>query len=130
MVAAVQQAWETFFNMQAPLPQRAASLENGTTTRQTLVQLSADTTFTDVNGSATVSSVTFSNAHTAEVVYTFTNDNAVITSNESGVALLIDGSWVVSDTAVCQFLEGVDVQSGAGVDSRTQSACAGVPTKD
>jgi hypothetical protein len=74
--------------------------------------------------------VTFSNATTANVVYTFVNGNAAIVSDETGVALLINGSWVVSDASVCQFLEGVDVQSGAGVDDRTKAACAGLPSGD
>lgn len=103
--AAVQQIktnWKTFYAASTSLQGREKVLQNGSSFTQPI-----QTEFKALgsqSSSAAVSSVNLLNSTSADVVYSVDLNGQPVLSDQKGQALLLNNTWKVSDSTLCQLL--------------------------
>lgn len=117
--AAVKANWEKFFNGSTPTPERQQLLQNGQQYSQELAGYASSPLAKQA--SATVSSVKL-NGNSATVTYTINVNGKPELPNQTGQAVLVNGQWKVSDTALCGLLELAGGQTPSVCASAKSSA--------
>jgi hypothetical protein len=113
--ALISQAWARFFAGTTSAADKQALLQNGSAfaaaiTAQANSPMAKGTT-------ATVSKVTLVTADTADVTYTISIGGLPALANQTGTAVLVDGSWKVGSASFCQLLT---------LEGQAPSACPAV----
>lgn len=93
--------FQTFFALSTTMQTREALLQNGSEFAQPMEQ-----EFNQLDNekpSVSISSVDLKNSTTANVVYTVDLNGQPVLKDQTGEALLINGSWKVSDSTLCQL---------------------------
>lgn len=111
----ISQVWARFFAGTTSASDKQALLQNGSAfaaaiTAQANSPLARGTT-------ATVSNVTLVSADKAQVTYTVLIGGLPALTNQTGTAVLVDGSWKVGAASFCQLL---------ALEGQTPSACPAV----
>lgn len=101
-VAQVAQVWTTFFAGTTPADRKIALVEDGPAfadviTAQASSPISTSTT-------ATVSHVALTAPDRAQVTYTISLGGTPALPDQTGTAVLVDGSWRVGAASFCQLL--------------------------
>jgi hypothetical protein len=100
--AEVKAAWTGFFDGSKPAAARAAYLEDAASLAQALALAGQDPNATATT--ATVSSVTFTDASHATVKYDLVVKGATVLPGAEGQEVLVDGHWKVSKASFCQLV--------------------------
>ncbi len=100
--SAVKATWTNFFNGSTPTAEREQLLQNGSQYAQELAGYSQSPLAKEA--SATVTNVKV-NGNTATVTYTINVNGQPELPNQTGEAVLVNGEWKVSDTALCGLLK-------------------------
>lgn len=100
--AEIEQNWVAFFDGKTPAQQKVALLQNGQQFAQLIQQQSGSPLAQQT--SAQVSDVSLTDPHTARVTYTILLGGQPALKDQAGTALLIDGTWKVSDQSFCALL--------------------------
>jgi len=98
----IEQSWKTFFAYSTSPKQREDLLQNGNQFTQPI-----QTEFSSLGSaasSAEVKSINIINPTSANVIYTVKLNGQPVLSDQKGVAVLINNSWKVSDSTLCQLL--------------------------
>ena len=93
---------KTFFDSSTSMNQRVSLLQNGTSFAPAM-----ESEFTQLDSekpSVVISSVTFTNRTTANVVYSVELNAQPVLNHQTGQAVLINNIWKVSDSTLCQLL--------------------------
>ncbi|MFI5792866.1 hypothetical protein [Streptomyces sp. NPDC051677] len=98
----IRQNWEKFFDPATPTRDKQAVLENGEQMGPVLQAFSGDQRGGQV--AAKVEKVEFTSPTEATVTYTLTLDGAAALPHASGKAVLQNGTWKVSVTALCALV--------------------------
>ncbi|WP_329562836.1 hypothetical protein [Kitasatospora sp. NBC_01266] len=98
----VTQNWESFFSASTPINVKATLLQNGSQLQPLLQSFANDPQISQI--SAQVTNVQFTSASTATVTYNLSVQGQVVQSNAAGQALLINGTWVVSQATLCALV--------------------------
>lgn len=126
--SAVKTTWTNFFNGSTPLATREQLLQNGSQYAQELAGYSQSPLAKEA--SATVTDVKV-NGNTATVTYTINVNGQPELPNQTGEAVLVNGEWKVSDTALCGLLKLAGGQtppvcsSASGSSSSSGSSASG-----
>lgn len=107
--AAISANWTKFFAASTPVATRVSLLEDGSQFAS-IIQAQHDSTLAKA-ASAKVISVGMVSSSQALVKYDILADGAVALSNESGVAVLQDGTWKVGVQSFCGLLKLEDMKS-------------------
>jgi hypothetical protein len=100
--ATIAANWTAFFNPKEPVAKRVALLEDGSTLQPAVQALASSPT--SATTSAKVVSVSVVSASAAKVTYDILLSGAPVLSNQSGSAVLQDGTWKVSTASFCGLL--------------------------
>ncbi len=100
--AAIIKDWETFFAGSSGVDTKVSLLQNGSQYRAAIQAGSANPLASSTT--AKVATVTFTSPTSATVTYDIESGGKVLLSNQRGTALLVNGTWLVSDTAFCSLL--------------------------
>lgn len=92
--------WETFFDPATPQDKAAALLQNADQLQQAL-QVAAQARKPDQKLSATVKDVAFTSPTEATVTYDLLINGSPVLAGSTGKAVLVDGTWKVSQTTFC-----------------------------
>jgi len=98
----IKSNWKTFFAYSTSLQGRENLLQNGNNFSQ-LIQ-SEFSSLASAKSSAVITKVNLTNSKTASVVYTVDLNGMPELNNENGQALLVNNSWVVSDSTLCHLV--------------------------
>jgi len=93
---------KTFFNSSTSMNQRVSLLQNGTQFAPAM-----ESEFSQLDSekpSVVISSVTFTNPTTANVVYSVELNSQPVLNHQTGQAVLVNNVWKVSDSTLCQLL--------------------------
>lgn len=116
--AEVSHNWTEFFNGKTPAAARVNLLQNGQQFSQALDAFSQ--TPTGKSASATVSKISMLNPTTASVTYDIDLNGQPALKGQTGQAVLENGTWKVSDAALCGLL-ALAGQSPAQCPASSQS---------
>ncbi len=100
--AKIRTDWATFFAGTTPAKHKIALLQNGQSFAA-VIKSQASNTMSESSG-AKVLSVTVTSKTQAKVRYTITLGGQPALSNQTGVAVLQDGTWKVGDQSFCALL--------------------------
>lgn len=100
--ATIAANWTAFFNPKEPVAKRVALLEDGSTLEPAVQALASSST--SATTSAKVVSVSVESASAAKVTYDILLSGTPVLSNQSGSAVLQDGTWKVSTASFCGLL--------------------------
>ena len=101
-VAEITANWTAFFDPKTPVAKRVSVLQNGQLFTSA-IQASANFPGAST-ASAKVTKVTVTSATQAKVIYTILLAGTPVLSNQSGVAVLVGGTWKVGDASFCSLL--------------------------
>jgi hypothetical protein len=101
-VAEITANWTAFFDPKTPIAKRVSLLQNGQLFTSA-IQASAGFPGAST-ASAKVTKVTLTSATQAKVTYTILLAGTPVLSNQSGVAVLVGGTWKVGDASFCSLL--------------------------
>lgn len=110
--AAITNTWETFFTGSSGVDSKVSLLQNGSQFRSTIQAGSSNPLASSTM--AKVTNVTFSSPTSANVTYDITSGGKVLLPNQTGMAVLSNGKWLVSDSAFCGLLSLQGGQLPAG----------------
>jgi hypothetical protein len=99
---AIAANWTAFFNPKEPLAKRVALLEDGSALEPAVQALASSST--SAASSAKVVEVSVLSASAAKVTYDILLSGTPVLSNQSGSAVLEDGTWKVSTASFCGLL--------------------------
>lgn len=100
-VAAITTNWEAFFNASTPTAKRISLLQNGQKFAAAIAAMSGGLAAT---ASAKVNSVTVTSPTQATVKYDILISGTTALPNQTGVAVLTNGTWQVGDASFCSLL--------------------------
>lgn len=95
--------WEAFFNAKTPAAQKIALLQNGASYAAAINAQSSSPLSSSAG--ARVTAVVLDSSTAATVSYDITENGASALPNQTGTAVLQDGTWKVSDASFCQLLK-------------------------
>lgn len=101
-IAKIKANWEAFFSGSTSAATKISLLENGTAFRA-LIDAQAATALGH-SAAAKVTSVKLTSSTQATVTYEVLLSGTVALPHATGTALLVNGTWKVSDTAFCALL--------------------------
>lgn len=116
-VATITSNWEAFFNAKTPDSKRVALLQDGTQF-QSVISSQSGSSLASL-ATAKVTHVTLSSPTQAAVTYTILVSGTPELKNQSGTAVLQNGTWKVSVASFCGLL----TIENAGKTSGLPSAC-------
>jgi hypothetical protein len=99
---AIEANMKTFFAANTTMQQREALLQNGSQFAQVM-----QGEFAQLNSqkpSVVINSISYPNSTTAKVNYTVDLNGQPVLKDQSGEALLINNTWKVSDSTLCELL--------------------------
>ena len=94
--------FEKFFSASTPMSERQALLQNGSQFASVMNQEFAQ--LAQESPSVAVNSSTLSDSSTVKVNYTINLNGQPVLKDQSGEVLKVNGTWVVSDSTLCQLL--------------------------
>jgi hypothetical protein len=100
--AEIKTNWETFFNGKTPTAQRIKLLQHGTIFEPVIAAQSKSSLAS--GASAKVTAVTMVSSTQAKVTYSVLENGTAMLSNQSGEAILSNGTWQVADSSFCTLL--------------------------
>ncbi len=101
-VAEITANWMAFFDPKTPVAKRVSLLQNGQLFSSAIA---ASARFPGAStASAKVTKVTLTSATQAKVTYTILLAGTPVLSKQSGVAVLLGGTWKVGDASFCILL--------------------------
>jgi len=95
--------WKTFFAASTTMQKRENLLQNGSNFTQ-LIEGEFQSLASE-QSSAVVGTVSFPNTTSANVKYTVDLNGQPVLTNQSGQALLINNTWKVSDSTLCNLVK-------------------------
>jgi ABC-type glycerol-3-phosphate transport system substrate-binding protein len=101
-VAEITTNWEAFFSAQTPVSQRVSLLQDGSQFQQ-IIQSQAGSGLAS-QASAKVTKVTVTSPTQATVKYDILLDGTPALTNQTGTAVLDNGTWKVGVTSFCGLL--------------------------
>jgi hypothetical protein len=119
---AITNAFITFFDGKAPIPQRLALLQGADAFQSVLANQTTSTIITQT--SATVSAVVLMGANQAKVTYTVSLSGTPTLPNQMGGAVRINGTWKVAASTFCSILS----LGGAAPAACTDPSVTAVPS--
>jgi hypothetical protein len=114
---AITTNWEAFFNAKTPVPQRVSLLEDGSQF-QSVIQAQAGTGLAAL-ATAKVTHVTVNSPSQATVTYNILVSGTPELTNQTGTAVLQNGTWKVGVASFCGLL----TLENAGKTSGLPAAC-------
>ncbi len=99
---AIETNLKTFFAANTTMAQRESLLQNGSQFAQVM-----QGEFTQLNSqkpSVVINSISYPNSTTAKVNYTVDLNGQPVLKDQTGEALLINNTWKVSDSTLCELL--------------------------
>lgn len=118
--ATITHNWEKFFNPKTPVAQRVALLQNGAAFAS-VIRAQAGSGLAST-ASAKVSKVTVTSSSQATVKYSILVSGATALSNQTGVAVLQDGTWKVGLASFCGLLTLENNGKTSGLPSLCKTA--------
>ncbi len=119
-VSTITKNWEAFFSAKTPLATRVSLLQDGQTFAPVIKsQLGKGLAAT---ATAKVTKVTVVSSSQAKVTYSILIGGQPALSNQSGVAVLQDGSWKVGVASLCGLLKLEDQGSTSALPAACKSA--------
>lgn len=118
--ATITHNWEKFFNPKTPVAQRVALLQNGAAFAP-VIRAQAGSGLAST-ASAKVSKVTVTSSSQATVKYSILVSGATALSNQTGVAVLQDGTWKVGLASFCGLLTLENNGKTSGLPSLCKTA--------
>lgn len=115
--AAITTNWEAFFSAKTPVAKRVAVLQDGSEFKSIIASQAGSTLASQA--SAKVTHVTVNSPTSATVTYEILLDGTPELKNQSGMAVLEDGTWKVGVGSFCGLL----VLENAGKTSGLPAAC-------
>lgn len=100
--AAITNSWQTFFNGSSGVATKVSLLQNGGQFRSA-IQAGSNNPLAS-STMAKVTNITFASSKRANVTYDIASGGKVLLPNQTGMAVLSDGKWLVSDSAFCGLL--------------------------
>ena len=100
--AQIKANWEKFFDSKTPTAERVALLQNGKIFEPVIAAQSKSTLA--AGASAKVTAVTMVSGTQAKVTYTILENGSPVLPNQSGEAVLSNGTWQVADSSFCTLL--------------------------
>jgi hypothetical protein len=119
--AAVKTNWEAFFNAKTPISKRVSLLQDGSQF-QSVIQSQAGTGLAAL-ATAKVTHVTVSSPTQATVTYEILVSGTPELKNQTGVAVLQNGTWKVGVASFCGLL----TLENAGKTTGLPAACKSAP---
>jgi hypothetical protein len=119
-VTAITTNWEAFFNAKTPTPQRVALLEDGSQF-QSVIQAQAGSGLAAL-ATAKVTHVTVNSPTMATVTYDILVSGTPELKNQTGTAVLQDGTWKVGVTSFCGLLTLENAGKTSGLPAACKSA--------
>jgi len=116
-VAQITANWETFFNGKTPVSQRVSLVQDGSQF-QSIIQAQAGSALA-AGASAKVTKVTVTSPTQATVKYNILEGGSPAVSNQTGMAVLENGTWKVGVTSFCGLL----VLENGGKTTGLPAAC-------
>jgi hypothetical protein len=101
-VAQITTNWETFFNGKTPVSQRVSLVQDGSQFQQ-VIQAQAGSALAS-GATAKVTKVTVTSPTQATVKYNILEGGTPALSNQTGTAVLENGTWKVGVTSFCGLL--------------------------
>ena len=117
-VTAITTNWEAFFSPQTPVSQRVALLQNGSQF-QSIIQSQAGSGLAS-QASAKVTKVTVTSPTQATVTYNILISGTPALTNQTGTAVLENGTWKVGVSSFCGLL----TIENSGKTTGLPAACA------
>jgi len=117
---AITTNWEAFFNAKTPVPQRVGLLEDGSQF-QSVIQAQAGSGLAAL-ATAKVTHVTVNSPTMATVTYDILVSGTPELKNQTGTAVLQDGTWKVGVTSFCGLLTLENAGKTAGLPAACKSA--------
>ena len=121
-VAAVKQAWTSFFSGSTSAADKIKLLQNGQAFSQ-IINEAAGLAISKTS-SATVSNVVINSPTSATVTYSIDLGGKPALQNQTGAAVKVNGTWLVGDASFCALL-ALEGQSVPACSSATSSTTAG-----
>jgi hypothetical protein len=118
--SAITTNWEAFFNAKTPTPQRVGLLEDGSQF-QSVIQAQAGSGLAAL-ATAKVTHVTVNSPTMATVTYDILVSGTPELKNQTGTAVLQDGTWKVGVTSFCGLLTLENAGKTAGLPAACKSA--------
>jgi hypothetical protein len=119
-VNAITTNWEAFFNAKTPTPKRVSLLENGSQF-QSVIQAQAGSGLAAL-ATAKVTNVTVNSATQATVKYNILVSGTPELTNQTGVAVLQNGTWKVGVASFCGLLTIENAGKTSGLPAACKSA--------
>ena len=117
---AITTNWEAFFNAKTPVSKRVSLLQNGSQF-QSIIQAQAGSGLAAL-ATAKVTHVTVSSPTQATVTYNILVSGTPQLKNQSGVAVLQNGTWKVGVASFCGLLTLENAGKTAGLPAACKSA--------
>jgi hypothetical protein len=117
---AITTNWEAFFNAKTPIPQRVGLLEDGSQF-QSVIQAQAGSGLAAL-ATAKVTHVTVNSPTMATVTYDILVSGTPELKNQTGTAVLQDGTWKVGVTSFCGLLTLENAGKTSGLPAACKSA--------
>lgn len=118
--ATITHNWEKFFNAKTPVAQRVALLQNGSAFAS-VIRAQAGSGLAST-ASAKVSKVIVTSSSQATVKYSILVSGATALSNQTGVAVMQDGTWKVGLASFCGLLTLENNGKTSGLPSLCKTA--------
>ena len=118
--ATITHNWEKFFNAKTPVAQRVALLQNGSAFAS-VIRAQAGSGLAST-ASSKVSKVIVTSSSQATVKYSILVSGATALSNQTGVAVLQDGTWKVGLASFCGLLTLENNGKTSGLPSLCKTA--------
>ncbi len=119
-VTAITTNWEAFFNAKTPVSKRVSLLQDGSQF-QSVIQAQAGSGLAAL-ATAKVTHVTVNSATMATVIYDILVSGTPELKNQTGVAVLQNGTWKVGVTSFCGLLTIENAGKTAGLPAACKSA--------
>jgi len=119
-VSAITTNWEAFFNAKTPIPKRVSLLEDGSQF-QSVIQAQAGSGLAAL-ATAKVTNVTVNSATQATVKYDILVSGTPELKNQTGVAVLQNGTWKVGVASFCGLLTIENAGKTSGLPAACKSA--------
>jgi hypothetical protein len=119
-VTAITTNWEAFFNAKTPTTRRVALLEDGSQF-QSIIQAQAGSGLAAL-ATAKVTHVTVNSPTMATVTYDILVSGTPELKNQTGTAVLQDGTWKVGVTSFCGLLTLENAGKTSGLPAACKSA--------
>ena len=118
--AAVTKNWEAFFNAKTPVSKRVSLLQDGSQF-QSIIQSQAGSGLAAL-ATAKVTHVTVNSPTMATVTYDILVSGTPELKNQTGTAVLQDGTWKVGVTSFCGLLTLENAGKTSGLPAACKSA--------